>query len=98
MFYIYWDKKIMLIFRKVSKNTRYNGIWICTRKEEHESLMAEIPAITHFEFDEGEGFDTNWLQLSDAHEDFESAAISICELVSKKDKRIGKQTPKSKLL
>jgi hypothetical protein len=98
MFYIYFDQKIVLMFRKAGKNPQHNGIWISTRKAHHPGLKADIPAITDFVFDEGEVFDTEWLLLSDAHEDFESAAILLCELVSRKDQRIGKVTPKSKLL
>ncbi|MDR6941407.1 hypothetical protein [Mucilaginibacter pocheonensis] len=93
MFYIYFDQKIVLIFRKVSKNPQHNGIWISTRREDHASLKAEIPVITDFVFDEG--FDTAWLLLSDNHDDFESAAIQLCELVSRRDQRIGKVTSKS---
>lgn len=72
MFYIYFDKKIMLIFRKTCKNPQHNGIWISTKREDHASLKAEIPAITDFVFDEA--FDTAWLLLSDSHDNFESAA------------------------
>jgi hypothetical protein len=93
MFYIYLDKKIVLIFRKTGKNPQHNGIWISTKREYHAGLKAEIPAITDFVLDEG--FDTNWLLLSDTHDDFESAAELVCELVSKRDARIGKVTPKS---
>jgi hypothetical protein len=86
------------MFRKASKNPHHNGIWISTQKAHHESLKTELPAIMDFVFDEGEVFETNWLLLSDEHEDFEAAAIMVCELVSRKDQRIGKVTPKSKLL
>src|ERR1700761_58357 len=96
MFYIYYDQKIMLIFRKTGKNPQHNGIWISTRKEHHASLKTEISAITDFVFDEGEDFGTNWLLLSYNHDDFESAAITLCELVSAGDNRIGKVTAKSK--
>lgn len=95
MYYIYWDKKIVLIFRKVNKNSQHNGIWISTKREYHQELKTEIPAITDFVFDEGEVYDSAWLLLSDSHDDFESAAIEICELISKRDKRIGKTTPKA---
>jgi hypothetical protein len=93
MFYIYFDQKIVLIFRKVGKNPQHNGIWISTKREDHASLKAEIPAITDFVLDEA--FDTAWLLLSNSHDDFENAAIQLCELVSRKDKRIGKVTLKS---
>lgn len=98
MFYIYFDRKIVLIFRKTAKNPQHNGIWVCTRREFHAGLKAEIPAVTDFQFDEGEAFDTAWLLLSDSHDDFESAAILLCQLVSKKDERIGKVTPGSMAL
>lgn len=95
MFYIYFDKKIVLIFRKVNKNPQHNGIWISAKREEHVSLKAEIPAISNFIFDEGENFDPAWLLLSDGNEGFEEAAIQLCELVANRDERIGKVTAKS---
>lgn len=93
MFNIYFDGKIVLIFRQTGKNPQHNGIWISTRREHHTSLMTEIPAITEFVLEEG--FDTAWLLLHNQHDDFESAAMLLCELVSRKDQRIGKITPKS---
>lgn len=98
MFYVYFGGKIVLIFRKVGKNPQHNGLWIATRKEHHASLKADIPAITDFLLGEGEVFESDWLQLSDGHDDFEAAAISICGLVSGRDKRVGKPTPKAALL
>jgi hypothetical protein len=96
MFYIYFNGRIVLIFRKTNKNPQHNGIWIATTREHHNSLMAEVPAISPFELDEG--IDTAWLLLSHRHDDFESAAVRICRLVSGKDPRIGKVTPKSAAL
>ena len=96
MFYIYFDQKIVLILRKTGKNPQHNGIWIATQRENHDSLKIEIPAITKFILDEG--IDTDWLLLSDSHDDFESAATQLCELVSRSDKRIGKVTPNSRML
>jgi hypothetical protein len=95
MYYIYFEGKIVLIFRKVGKNPQHNGIWIATRREDHASLKTEIPAVTDFEFGEDEAFEPNWLQLKDGHDDFEEAAITLCELISRRDKRIGKITPKA---
>ena len=96
MFYIYFNRKIVLIFRKTNKNPQHNGIWISTTREHHDSLKADIPAISEFQLDEG--FDSAWLLLSDQHDDFESAAVRICQLVASKDPRIGKVTPKSAAL
>jgi hypothetical protein len=96
MFNIYFDKKIVLIFRETGKNPQHNGIWISTQKTHHAGLKAQIPAVTQFELEEV--FDTMWLLLSNNHVDFESAAIQLCELVSSRDSRIGKITPMSKAL
>ncbi len=94
MFYIYFEGKIVLIFRKVGKNPQHNGIWIATRRENHASLKKEIPPVTDFEF-EDHVTEPNWLQLPDGHDDFEDAAIRICGHVSQRDKRIGKPTAKA---
>jgi len=83
MYYIYCDGKNVLIFRKTGKSPQHNGIWISTKREHHASLKADIPAITDFTFDHAT--ETDWLLLSDAHEDFEFAAIQLCELVAGKD-------------
>lgn len=96
MFYMYFDGKNVLIFRKTVKSPEHNGIWISTKREHHASLKAAIPAITDFIFDHAT--ETDWLLLSGDHEDFESAASQLCELVSAKDPRIGKVTPKSTAL
>jgi len=94
MFYIYFEGKIVLIFRKVAKNPHHNGIWIATHREDHNGLKAEVSAVQDFDFGE-EAFEPHWLQLPDGHDDFEEAAIALCELISRRDKRIGKTTPKA---
>jgi hypothetical protein len=93
MYYIYWEKKINV--SQVIKNAQHNGLWIATKKEYHASLKANIPAITDFLFDEGEAFESAWLQLKDDHNDFETAAIRVRELISHRDKRFGKETRKA---
>ena len=98
MFYIYFDKKIVLIARQTAKNKQHNGLWIATNREDHASLKTLIPAITDFVFDEGEAVDSAWLFLPEDHDDFESAAGAVCELISDRDKRIGRVTKKSELL
>jgi hypothetical protein len=77
------------MFRKVSKNAQHNALWIATKKEHHASLKADIPAITDFVFDEGENFESAWLQLKDDHDDFETAATSaVCTLYFNSDRRL----------
>ena len=45
MFYIYCDKKIVLIARQTAKNKQHNGLWIATNRKDHVCLKAEIPCI-----------------------------------------------------
>lgn len=97
MYYVYFEGKIVLIFRKVSKNPQHNGIWIATRREDHVRLKQDLSALTDFDFGD-EAFEPNWLQLKDDHEYFEEAAIALCELITQRDKRIGKPTAKAALL
>ena len=94
MYYIYLDKKIVLILRKLSKNLNFNGIWIATTKEHHESLKLDIPAIAGFVLDNGEMHDSGWQMIRGDDDDFEASAIRVCELISHRDKRIGKETNK----
>lgn len=94
MYYSYFEGKIVLIFRKVGKNPQHNGIWIATRREDHASLKADVTAITDFDFG-AEVFEPNWLQLKDGQEDFEEAAVALCELIARRDPRIGKPTAKA---
>jgi len=92
MHYIYLDRKIMIILRKAAKNTGLNGIWVATSKEHHRSLVDDIPAMMDFILDNGETHDSGWRLLKEGGDDFETAAIRICELISHGDKRIGKET------
>jgi hypothetical protein len=98
MFYIYWNRKIVLIARQTAKNPQHNGLWIATDREHHVGLKKAIPAIGDFVFEEGGDIASNWLLLSDAHDDFETAAIAVAELITKRDIRIGRVTSKSQQL
>lgn len=84
----------MIILRRVSKNLDMNGIWIATSKEHHQSLEKEIPALADFVLDNGEMHDSDWRLLKHDHDNFEEAAIRICEMIAHGDKRIGKETKK----
>ncbi|MES2378434.1 MAG: hypothetical protein V4553_17710 [Bacteroidota bacterium] len=95
MYYIYLDKKIVLILRQLRKNLNFNGLWIATKIEAHASLKTEVPAITGFVLDNGKIHDSGWQLLPESAVDFETAAIRVCELISKGDQRIGKETGKS---
>lgn len=53
MFYVYFNGRIVLIFKKTAKNLQHNGIWISTTKEHHDSLKTDVPAITEFDLEKG---------------------------------------------
>jgi hypothetical protein len=98
MYYIYLNKRIMLILRKLSKNINLNGIWIATAIEYHLSLKEEVPCIANFVFDKEKVHDSGWQLINEDDDDFETAAIRICDLISHGDKRIGKETKKGSSL
>ena len=95
MYYTYLNKKNMLIFRKLSKNLLLNGIWIATGVAHHASLKTDVPGIADFVFDNGKMHDSGWQLLQEGDDNFETAAIKVCELISRGDPRIGKVTEKS---
>jgi hypothetical protein len=92
MFYIYFNKKMMLILRRAASNQGMNGIWVTSSKQHHQSLQKDIPALSDFVLDNGEIHDSDWRFLKDGHEEFEESAIKLCQLISHGDKRIGKET------
>jgi len=93
-YYIYWGKKLMIVLSKVAKRAEWDGIWIATEIEHHESLFKELPELQPF-FMDGVERQSNWLLLPADAEDFETSAIKICELISHGDIRTGRITKKA---
>jgi len=91
MHYIYLCKRIMLILRKSNNQPEWNGIWVATSKEHHESLKNNIPEFGPFVLN-GDERHGHWLLIQGDAEDFEGAAIKVCEMISHGDARIGKET------
>ena len=60
-----------------------------------EHITTLIDARIDFVLDNGKVHDSGWQPLPESAGDFETAAIRICELISKGDQRIGKETTKS---
>jgi hypothetical protein len=89
MHYIYLGKRIMLILRKSNNQLEWNGIWVATSKEYHESLKNNVPELGSF-FLDGDERHGHWLLIKDNAEDFEGAAIKVCEMIAHGDTRIGK--------
>jgi len=98
MHYVYLDKKLVLMLRKTEKADGLNGIFVATLRMHHSGLVKEIPALTTFTLDTGENYDSHWRFLQEDHDDFETSAISVCELILRGDHRIGKATKGGALL
>jgi hypothetical protein len=89
MYSIYIREKLMLILRDRKQDPHLNGLWIAANLNHHNSLMKELPTLkilTPRSKSSGSG----WLILPDQSTDFEHEANKICDLILKKDNRIGK--------
>ena len=90
---VYVGEKIVLALRDKPTATADNGVWLATTLQHHDSLRAELPNIRSIGI---LGKDvTGWQILPAEAADFETAALRACELVLKRDPRIGK-IPKEK--
>lgn len=90
---IYRDQQILMILRKKEKFDNDTGIWLGVVDGEQASLKKEIPELRDLEmFGTGP---TAWQVLGEDMDNFEEVALQICELIKRKDKRIGR-TPKSR--
>ena len=92
---IYIGERIMLILRQRNDHADDNGVWLATTHEHHSSLKKEFPSLRSIVlFNDGKG-ETGWQVIPLDGDDFETEVIHACELVLKRDPRIGK-IPKSK--
>jgi hypothetical protein len=99
MYYIYLNKKIILMVREANKEPEMNGIWVATYKKHHKSLEQEIPNLAEYVMYDGDKkYESHWRLLKPDDDNFETSAIYVCELISKGDNRIGKETKKAPTL
>jgi hypothetical protein len=89
---VYIDDKIMLVLREKDSVPRDNGLWIATTEEHHESLKKQFPKMRSISIF---GAKSSWQLIPSDADDFEPMAVSICDLILKRDARIGK-IPNSK--
>jgi hypothetical protein len=85
---VYVGEKIVLILRDKPAYAEDNGVWLATTKEHHESLRREFPNMRSIQL-LGKKV-TGWQVLPADAQDFEEAALHVCELVLAGDPRIGK--------
>jgi hypothetical protein len=90
---IYVGDKIVLILRHREDHPLDNGVWVATMAAHHSSLKKEFPSIRSIDL-LGNGA-TNWQVIPLDADDFEEEVIHACELILRRDERIG-TIPKSK--
>ena len=87
---VYVFDKLVLALRDNKKDPQTNGVWVAAHQEYYQELVKLVPSLTTFEI---YGIKTkNWLLLPSSSNDFEKEANIICDLVKRRDRRIGKQT------
>lgn len=91
---IYVGDKIMLIVRQKENHREDNGVWIATQAEHHATLKKIFPSMRSIQV-LGNGV-TNWQILPEEADDFEESALTLCDLIAKKDQRIGNVPKRNK--
>jgi hypothetical protein len=74
------DKQMLVL---AAKDEPWNGLLVCTSREHHESLMADVPALRPH------SVLGKWLYISQTHPDFEAAVDKITSLALRADERLG---------
>lgn len=97
---LYFHEKIIFMLRRKAdpKTIRDDGVWVASLPEHVQSLTARFPflrGIELFPARSEKGF-SGWLNLPESAEDFEETALALCQLVVRRDPRIGK-VPKSRI-
>jgi hypothetical protein len=85
---VYVGAMIVLVLREKSSAPKDNGVWLATTSEHHESLSKEFPSMRSIGM--FGGGPTGWQNLPADSPDFEESAMKACELILKRDSRIGK--------
>ena len=93
---VYVGDKIMLILRDKDDHTDANGVWIATTHEDHESLRKIFPSMQSVAILNNGVGETAWQMIPVSANDFESSVLELCQLIRRKDKRIGRVPKKKK--
>ncbi len=86
---VYVDGKIMCVLREKSGRDPDNGVWIATTLEHHAALKKDFPSMRSIRLFESEK-PTGWQNLPSSAKDFEESALRLCDLILKRDPRVGK--------
>jgi len=95
---VYVGDRVMFMLRDRPTETRDNGLWVIFADERDASEQAtalrwEFPSLRKIELLEGKI--RHWMVLPADAPDFESSAMHACELVRRRDARMGR-VPKSR--
>jgi hypothetical protein len=86
---VYVDDKIVLILRDRGNPPDDDGVWVATTREHHATLRRDLPSLRSITVLAGGGV-TGWQILPAASEDFEESVLFVCDLVRRRDPRVGK--------
>ena len=93
---VYVGNKIVLILRERADHTESNGVWIATLHQHHASLKKIFPSMQSVTvLNNGEG-ETAWQMIPVSANDFESSVLELCQMIRRKDERIGRVPKKKK--
>jgi hypothetical protein len=84
---VYLDGKLMLCF--AAREEPWRGVLICTEREHHGALVAELPSLNPH------SILPKWLYLPETANEFEGVAQRLVVLARERDPRIG-VAPKAK--
>jgi hypothetical protein len=74
----------------VERGEPWNGLMVCTSRENHASLLSDFPQLTSHDIL------GKWLYISQSHPEFEYVAVQLVALTVEQDRRLGVDTNKTK--
>jgi hypothetical protein len=85
---IYIEEKLMLVLRKKKNIDSDNGVWLASAKDHHTGLKKILPSLRTISiFRSGE---SGWQIIPEDSDHFEKEVMVACDLILKRDPRIGK--------
>lgn len=90
---VYIGDKIVFILRDKGPDDSDRGVWVVSEKDQTAALMEAFPSLQPVDV-LGDKIG-NWKKLSANTKQFEEDALAICDLIRRRDRRVGK-VPESK--
>ena len=85
---IYIGEEMMLVLRKKKNTDSDNGVWLASAKDHHKELKKILPSLRSISiFGTGE---SGWQIIPKDSDHFEEEVMAACDLILKRDPRIGK--------